>query len=269
MALNEWLLKHKQKFLYLAIAGWAIQVVAMLIIKPWEAGLGVSSSPQRQWLRFVFEAWLPKIPSGLYGMAVVCGHPKWLAPRGRYQEGREYPALTTYSYVAIALVAALFAASGVLSPDFFDLPAAPAFLSISFFSPVIGMFTLWLGGVLRAIIFGYGNPLMWLIGNGLSDGTTWIFLGILYWWFREETEWGKNPLYLLIYWVVIYVVWRTIWMFPIWVWLDPVPALWTRMTWFFTNFLPAGILGTTAGLIVVEALIRAVERGREAPVVGE
>lgn len=268
MAVKEFLIKNKQKFLYAAIAGFIIEVIAMLVTQPWGTGLGVSLTPVRTYMRMVFESWT-KFPAALYGLAVVASNEKWLAPRGRYQEGKKYPVFSTYTYVAIALCAALFAASGVLSYEFFDLPAAPAALSVTFFNPIVGYFTLWIGGVLRSLIFGTGNPLMWAISNGPSDGSTWLFLGIFYWWAREKTKWGKNPFFLLVYWVVVYVVWRTVWMFPIWVWYDPVPALYTRLTWFFTSFLPSGLLGTVAGLVVVEALIRAVERGREAPVVGE
>lgn len=269
MAINEFLLKNKRKFLYAAIAGFAIEIIAYLVTQPWTAKLGVSQSPTRQYLLMIFDSWLFKIPAALYGMAIVTGQQKWLAPRGRYQEGKKYPAFSTHTYVSIALCAALFAAAGVLSYEFFDLPAVPAALSVTFFSPIIGYFTLWIGGVLRCLIFGAGNPLMWLISSGSSDGSTWIFLGIFYWWFREKTKWGKNPLFLLIYWAVVYVVFRTLWMFPIWAWYDPVPALWSRLTWFCTSFLPSGLLGTLAGLIVVEALIRTMQRGRTTPVVEE
>jgi len=269
MSVREFLVKNRRNFLMAAIAGFVLQLLAMLYFKPWSADLGVAVSTKRQYLRMVFECWLFKVPSALFGMSIVAGEMKWLAPRGRYQEGQTYKVYTTYVFVAIALCAALFAASGVLSYEFFDLPAVPAALSVTFFNPIIGFWTLWLGGVVRSLIFGAGNPLMWLISSGPSDGSTWIFLGIFYWWFREKTKWGKNPIFLLIYWAVVYVVWRTVWMFPIWVWYDPVPALWARMTWFFTSFIPSGLLGTLAGVVVVEALIRAVERGRQAPVIGQ
>ncbi|MDY6875577.1 MAG: hypothetical protein SWK90_05155 [Chloroflexota bacterium] len=268
MSIREFLVNNRRRFGIASIVAFVVMLVAMLYFQPWGPKLGVAVSPQRQYMRMIFEAWV-KIPAALWAASIVAGKPKWLAPRGRYQEGQTYKVFTTYTYVAIALCAALFAAAGILSYEFFDLPAAPAALSVTFFNPIIGGLTLWLGGVIRSLIFGSGNPLMWLISNGISDGSTWIFLGIFYWWFREETKWGKNPILLIIYWAVVYVVWRTIWMFPIWVWYDPVPALWARMGWFFTSFIPSGLLGTLAGVAAVEALIRAVERGRQAPVVNQ
>ena len=262
MGVNQFLIKNRRNFVIIGVVGAALNVLAMLVFQPWGPRLGVASSMNRQYIRMIFGTWLFNVPWALYAASIVASKPKWLAPRGRYQEGMEYPVFTTYTYVAIALCAALFAASGVLSYEFFDLPAAPAALSVTFFNPIIGFFTLWLGGVLRALIYGTGNPLMWAISSGPSDGSTWIFLGLFYWWFREETKWGKNLLSLLVYWVVVYCLWRFVWMFQLYVWLFPVPALWTRVVWFWTQFLPSGVLGTLAGLVVTEVLIRAVERGR-------
>lgn len=234
----------------------------MVVMKTWGPALGVANSMQRQLWRLPF-TWIWNVPWALYGAAIVCEHPKWLAPRGRYVEGKEYPALTSYAYTAIALCAALFAAAGILSYEFFDLPAAPAALSVSYFSPIIGFFTLWIGGVIRSLIFGQGNPLLWAINNGPSDGSTWIWLGIFYWWAREETAWGKNLGKLLVAWVVVYWVWRFTYTGVGRFLIYPVPAVWANFMRQITNFLPAGTIGTLPMLIAVDALIRATERGRK------
>lgn len=256
---KQWLLRNRRMFVIWSIAGVVGNILAMLYFKPWGPALGVANSPQRQIYRVIFDWWVMKLPLALLAFSLVAEKDKWLARRGTYIEGQEYPVLDTYNWTAAAFMAALFAASGVLSYEFFALPAAPAAISVSFFHPVIGFFTLWLGGVVRSLVWGTGNPVLWALGIGPSDGSTWIYLGIFYWWFREETKWGKNPLALMIYWVVIYTVWRTIYMFDGNVWLYPVPALWARMVWFFTQFIPSGLLGTLAGLIAVEGIIRAVE----------
>ncbi len=262
-AAREFLVKYRFVFVIWAILGFIAHLVLVLYFAPWTAKMGVANSPTRLVTRIIADWWVLKLPFALLAMSIVAGKKKWLAPRGRYQEGMEYPVFTTYTYVSIALCAALFAASGILSYEFFDLPAGPAALSVTFFNPIIGFFTLWLGGVARSLIFGTGNPVFWIFGQGPSDGSTWIYLGIFYWWFREETKYGKNIVAVIVFWVVTYWIWRTIWMFDIWMWLNPVPALWARLTWFFTQFMPSGTFGSLAGLVAAEALIRAVERGHQ------
>lgn len=265
MAAREFLLKYRRVFVIWAIAAFFVHIGLLLYFTPWGPDLGVANSPQRLIFRMVMDWWVLKLPIALIGASMVAGRVRWLAPRGRYQEGVNYPIFTTYTYVSIALCSALFAAAGVLSYEFFDLPAGPAALSVTFFNPIIGFFTLWIGGAVRSLIFGTDNAVYRAAANGLSDGSTWLWLGIFYWWFREETKWGKNFAALLVFWVVVYVAWRTVYMFDIYVWTFPVPALWARMVWFFTQFIPSGLAGTIAGLIASEALIRAVERGQGGP----
>lgn len=265
MSARKFLLKYRRVFAIWGILGILAHVLLLLHFTPWTSDMGVANSPQRLVVRIIIDWWVFKLPFALLAMSIVAGRMKWLAPRGRYQEGVDYPVFSTYTYVAIALAAALFAASGVLAYQFFDLSAGPAALAVTFFNPIIGFFTLWLGDFARSLIFGNGNPVFWAFGQGASDGSTWIFLGVFYWWFREETRWGKNLVAVVIYWVVIYWVWRTVWMFDIWVWLYPVPALWAQMVWFFTQFMPSGMLGSIVGIIAAEALTRAVERGEQGP----
>ena len=267
MKFKQFLLKNRKVFIIWSIAGIAASIVAMLYYQPWGDGLGVARSPQRETLKIIFDFWVMKLPISLLGMSIVAGNEKWLAPRGRYQEGKEYPIFSTYAYAAIAFTSALFAAAGILSYDFFDLCAGAAAIAVTFFNPILGWFTLYFGGLVRSLVFGLGNPVIKLLWP--SDGATWIWLGIFYWWFREKTKWGKNPVFLILYWIVVYVVWRTVFMFDILVWTIPVPALWATLGWFFTNFLPSGLTASVAALLTVEALIKAVGKGGRAPVVEE
>ncbi|MEW6229280.1 MAG: hypothetical protein AB1700_14515, partial [Bacillota bacterium] len=190
MTVKELLVRGRKVFIVWTVLGVVGQVLAMVYFKPWGPGLGVANAPTRWIYMVIFDSWVMKLPTVLLAMSIIAGNEKWLAPRGRYQEGEEYPVFTTYVYASIAFMAALFAASGILSYQFFDLPAAPAAISVSFFSPIVGFFTLWLGGVLRALVFGTGNPALWALGVGMGDGATWIWLGIFYWWFREKTKYG-------------------------------------------------------------------------------
>lgn len=265
MNLREKLVKGRKMFLVWTVIGIALHIIGLLVFTPWTDQLGVANSPQRQIYKAIFDFWVLKLPIVLLGFSLVAEKDFWLAPRGRYQEGKKYPVFNTFTYAAIAFMAALFTASGILNYNFFDLPAAPATIAVTFFNPIIGFFTLWVGGVARSLIFGTGNPIFWILGSGPSDGSTWLYLGIFYWWFREHTKWGKNLVLAVIWWAVVYVVWRTVFMFDLYVWLNPVPALWAKMVWFFTQFLPSGLAASIAGLIASEALIRAVSRGTKQP----
>jgi hypothetical protein len=263
LSVREFLIRFRKVFAIWSVVGLVAFAALTVYFHPWTADLGVANSPQRQILSPTLQWWVWKLPFALFAASLVAARMRWLAPRGRYQEGVVYPVFSTYTYVAIALCAALFAASGVLSYEFFDLPAGPAALSVTFFNPIIGFFSLWLGGVVRSLIWGTDNPVIRATAGGLSDGSTWIYLGVFYWWFREETKWGKNPILVVIAWVVFYIVFRTIWHGAISaLWVFPGTAFWGRMTWHFVQFLPSGLLGSTAGVIAAEALIRAVERGQ-------
>lgn len=263
MKFKQFLLKYRRVFVIWAIVGFIVHLALALYFKPWTSKLGVSMDPQRFIIGMVIaEWWVLKLPIALLAMSLVAGKEKWLAPRGKYQEGVKYPVFTTYAFVAIALCSALMGASGIVSGYFFDLSAVVAVFAVSFFNPIIGFFTLYLGGILRALLFAIGNPVIWALGPGFSDGTIWIYLGILYWWFREETKWGKNVIYTVIWWAVMYWVGRTVLQITWWFWLDPVPALWARLTWFYTNMLPTGTLSSVAGILVAETVIRVVERER-------
>jgi hypothetical protein len=265
MKIKEMLIKGKNTFIIWTIIGIAVNVLAMLYFKPWGDSLGVAYSPKRLVLYDIFDWWVMKLPTVLLAASIIASKEFWLAPRGRYQEGKKYPLLNTYGYVAIAFCAALFTAAGIFNFNLFDLAAAPATLSVTFFHPIIGFFTLWLGGVARSLVFGTGNPISNLLGEAISDGGTWIWLGIFYWWFREETKAGKNPVWVIIYWIVLYIGWRTVYQADEYFWFFPAPAVWARWVWHFTNFLPSGLSVGIPTLIAVEALIRSAHRGQKGP----
>jgi len=263
VSVKEFLLRNRRSFAIWAVVGFVVHALLLLYFRPWSADFGVPMDPKRWLIGGIANWWVFRLPLVLLAMSFIAGKPRWLAPRGRYQEGVEYPVFSTYTYVAIALCSALFAASGVVSAFFIDLSAAPATLSVTFFNPIVGFFTLWLGGVVRSLIFGGTNPVTTALGVGASDGATWIFLGIFFWWFREQTKWGKNPVAVLVFWFVVYPIWRLAFLGDFFIWLAPVPAIWTIATQYATQVLPTSVLGSLAGLVASEALIRAFERGEQ------
>ncbi|MGE5123272.1 MAG: hypothetical protein ACM3H7_02055 [Acidobacteriaceae bacterium] len=263
MKLKEWLINHRKLFVIWQIVAFAVWLIVFFVTQPWGDKLGVPASPQRITLFLIIDFWILKLPFTLFLASIVAQNDSWLAPRGRYVEGKKYPPFTTYTYTAIAFMAALFAVSGVFNFQLFDLPALPATISVSFFHPIIGFFTLWLGGVIRALVFGSGNPVQWFISIGLGDGATWIGLGVFYWWWRK-TNWGKNVVGLFVGWSVVYWVWRLFYVMLTILWYVPANLYAPTMVSQITTFMPSSYFSSLAGLIIVEALIRVVERPKKA-----
>lgn len=264
MKLKEFFIKYRRIFWIWQIVAVVVWLGVFLVTQPWGDKLGVPQAPQRMTLFLIMDFWVLKLPMTLLFASVVARNSHWLAPRGRYVEGKEYPIFNTYTYTAIAFMAALFAVSGISNFQLFDLPAAPAVLSVTFFHPIIGFFTLWLGGVIRALIFGSGDPVQWFLSIGLADGATWIGIGVFYWWFRQ-TKWGKNVVGLFAGWTVFYWVWRLLMVTTILLWIVPANLLPVSYVSQLTQFMPSSYIASIAGLIIAEALIRTVGR-REAEV---
>jgi hypothetical protein len=264
--MKEFFKKNTRLFLILTIVGWAIQIIAMIVTQPWGEGLGVAESPERNVWLVVITWWVARLPMFLLGISIVAKREEWLAPRGRYVEGKKYPLLSTYHYVAIGFMTALFAATGAISWQVFDLAAAIGAIATIFFGPIVGFFTVWLGGSLRQLLFAAGgNPLIWFTGIGLYDGTTWLYIGIVFWWFRERLKERKTLAFVL--WVVFYILFRGIYELDYLVWLYPGESLWASVTWWELQFLPTSTLSAFVGALASIALFEAT-RGRrreEAP----
>ena len=265
MAINNFLVKNRRIFVIWAVVGFAAYLAVLFWFHPWTPDMGVANDPKRWLVGSLTDFWVFRLPLALLGMSIVAAKPRWLAPRGRYQEGLDYPIFTTYSYAAIAICAALLAASGVVNQFWIDLGAAPATLAVTFFNPIVGYFAVWLGMVVRSLAFGAGNPVIDLLVNGPQYATTWLFLGIFYWQFKEKFNWGKKPIAVLVWWFVTYWVWRVAFVGDMLVWLAPVPVIWGLVTQFSTQYMLSSSLGSLAGLIASEALIRATGRGRRTP----
>jgi len=253
----------RKVFFIALLVGIVINVVVLLYYQPWGPKLGVPGSPERLMLQVIVQIYLFYVPLMLWIASIVAGKPEWIAPRGRYVEGQDPKLFTPYTYTAIAFTAALFTAAGIGVYQVADLPAGAAALGIMYFHPIIGWFTLWLGGTLRAMVFGQGNPVQWAISSGIMDGGVWIVLGLAYWWAREQTEWGKKPLLLTIWWIVVYWVWRTIAQISILLFHLPFNMYLPQLINFWVAQMTSGTVVTVAMLWVVEAIIRARE-GRSA-----
>jgi len=259
--MKDFFKRNTRLFLILTIAGWAIQIAAMIITQPWGEGLGVAESPQRNIWLVVTTWWIARLPMFLLGVSIVSKREEWLAPRGKYVEGQDYPLLSTYHYVAIGFMTALFAATGAISWQVFDLAAAAGAIATIYFGPIVGFFTVWLGGSLRQLLFAAGgNPVSWFLGIGLYDGTTWLYIGLVFWALRDRFKDRKTLGFVL--WAVFYVLFRGIYELDYLVWLYPGESLWASVAWWEGQFLPTSTLSAIVGALVSLVLLQAT-RGRK------
>ncbi len=260
--------KLRMVFVIWGVVAFVVWLGLVIYFQPWGTKMGVPGSPQRMLLMQVTDFWLLKLPWTLFMVSIVAGKMKWLAPRGRYQEGVRYKIFTPYTYTAIAFMAALFAVSGISSFQVFDLPSAPAAIAAAYFIPIVAYCSVWIGGVLRALIFGQGDPVSFLISFGLSDGFQYIILSILYWLFTQSrwgqigANWGVKLVIRLVFWTVIYIIVPTVTLSTIYLWSIPSQLYAPTAANFFIQYIPSGILAGLAGIIVAEILIRAVESRR-------
>jgi hypothetical protein len=260
MKLKNWLVKNRRIFQIWSIVAIVVTIAAYIIAAPYGDKLGAPQSPTRGLFYLVMDFWVLKLPLALLAASYIARYDRWLAPRGRYIEGKEYPVFSTYFYTAAAFMAALFAASGALNFQLIDLPAAPATISVIYFNPIVGFVAVWLGDVIRALLFPSQTPvIIWLISTGLGDGAVWAIMGLLYWEFRENTQWGKNILAQFVVWSVIFWVMKFFQILTALIWIVPanmyVPGLAASV-----SFLLSGYLASMLGLIVAEGLILTQER---------
>ena len=122
----------------------------------------------------------------------------------------------------------------------------------------------WIGGTLRAILFGQGEPVSWFLTTGLSDASKNVLLSILYWNFRES-KWGKSIWARAALWTIMHftimpatLMLMIVWYLPSSLWAMQATQLWLVQC-------PTGIIAGLAGLFASEALISYLERKR-APV---
>jgi uncharacterized membrane protein len=263
--------KWRRIFFIWGIVAAVVWVALALYFKPWGTELGAPGSPKRMLLLQVTDFWILKLPWTLLLFTYVLGKMRWMAPRGRYQEGVEYKFFTPYNYTAIAIMAALFAVSGISSFQVFDLPSAPAAIAAIYFNPIVAYCSVWIGGVLRALVFGQGDPVGFLLSFGLSDGFQYLLLSVLYWWFSdsrwgknlvERVGWAKSLLIKCAWWFVIYYI-VPLTLLTMYFWSIPSALYAPTLVDFLTRYILTGMVAGIAGLIVAEVMIRAVESRRK------
>lgn len=222
---------NERSGLIIMLVGLVIFILAFLIMNPLGTGMGVSESPQRIVLLYIF-AFVFCLPFGAYWMYKFARRPDWLAMAGRYIQGIKVAVFSPYSLVAIGIVGALFAAAGLGDLGGIDLQAMIIAASASLFGGIVSFFGLFVGQIIARVLInpvwvgGVSAGALSLLPYTLIDASIWAYFGWVY--FRFVHDRGDKPF------------WRQF--FIAWILGEPIHQIWWMMTYWIMNTREAAIL---------------------------
>jgi hypothetical protein len=224
-------LYNERSGLILMLIGLAIFVLAFIIMNPLGSGMGVSESPQRIVLLYIFAVAFC-LPFGAFWMYKFSKRPDWLTMAGRYIKGMKVAVFSPYSLVAIGIVGALFAAAGLGDLGGIDLQAMIIAASASLFGGIVSFFGLFVGQIIARVLInpvwvgGVSAGALSLLPYTLIDASIWAYFGWVY--FKYVHDRGDKPF------------WRQF--FIAWILGEPVHQIWWMMTYWIMNTREAAIL---------------------------
>lgn len=169
----------------LAIVGFVIFLIALIVMNPLGDNLGVSESPGRITLLYIF-AFVFCLPFGAYFMYLFAQRPDWLAQPGRYIEGMKVRIFSPYALVAMGIIGALFAAAGLGDLGGVDVQAMVISASAALFGSIISFFGLFVGQIIARIFInpvwsgGTSTAAVTLLPYTLIDASIWAYAGYMY-----------------------------------------------------------------------------------------
>lgn len=262
--------------LILMLAGLAVFALAFIIMNPLGSGMGVSESPQRIVLLYIF-AFAFCLPFGAYFMYLIAKRPDWLAMPGRYIKGMKVAIFSPYALVAIGIIGALFAAAGLGDLGGIDLQAMIIAASASLFGGIVSFFGLFVGQIIARILInpvwvgGVSSGALSLLPYTLIDASIWAYFGWVYFKFVHDAE-GPFLKRFLTAWILGEPVHQLWWMATYWIMKtreDAVLAVlndWVVLgagTFFgIPYWWLSGLLFVPVGLLAGEAARRAMTSGR-------
>ena len=261
----------------LILVGLAIFVIAAIVMNPLGEGLGVSESPGRIALLYIF-AIAFCLPFAAYFMYLFTRRPDWLAQPGRYIEGMKVAVFSPYALVAMGIVGALFAAAGLGDLGGIDVQAMVIAASAALFGSVISFFGLFVGQIIARIFInpvwsgGTSTAAVTLLPYTLIDASIWAYAGYMYFRIVHDRK-GSFIGAFLIAWIATEPIHQLWWFFTYWImntreaatlavlndWvvggfnLVPIPYWWL-----------SGLLFVPVGYLAGEAARRALSGGRGA-----
>lgn len=225
----------------LMIGGAVIFVLAFIFMNPLGTGMGVSESPQRILLLYIF-AILFCLPWGTYWMYQFAHHQEWLAMAGRYIKGMKVAVFSPYTLVAIGIIGALFAAAGLGDLGGIDLQAMIIAASAALFGGIVSFFGLAVGQIIARILInpvwsgGASTAAATLLPYTLVDASIWAYTGYIYFRFVHERKGSFLPAFLTA-----------------WILTEPVHQFWWFVTYWIMNTKEAAILAVANDWVVLGA----------------
>ena len=220
------------------VVGLIIFAAAFVIMNPLGTGMGVSESPSRIVLLYIF-AIAFCLPWAVYWMYKIAQHPDWLAMAGRYIEGMRVKVFSPYTLVAIGIVGALFAAAGLGDLGGLDLQAMVIAASASLFGGIVSFFGLFTGQVIARIVInpvwvgGVSSGAATLLPYTLIDASIWAYAGYIYFRFVHNRKGNFWPAFITA-----------------WILSEPIHQLWWCATYWIMNTKEAAMLAFTNDWIV-------------------
>lgn len=263
--------------LILMLVGLAVFVVAFIVMNPLGAGMGVSESPQRILLLYIF-AFAFCLPWGVYWMYKFAQRPDWLTMPGRFIKGMKVVIFSPYALVAIGIVGALFAAAGLGDLGGIDLQAMIIAASASLFGGIVSFFGLFVGQIIARVLLnpvwvgGVSAGALSLLPYTLIDASIWAYFGYIYFRFVHDRKGNFWPSFLLA-WVLGEPVHQVWWFMTYWIMKTREDAIlavandWVVLgagTFFgIPYWWLSGLLFVPVGLLAGEAARRAFVSGRQ------
>lgn len=263
--------------LILMLVGLAVFVIAFIVMNPLGAGMGVSESPQRILLLYIF-AFAFCLPWGAYWMYKFAQRPDWLTMPGRFIKGMKVVIFSPYALVAIGIVGALFAAAGLGDLGGIDLQAMIIAASASLFGGIVSFFGLFVGQIIARVLLnpvwvgGVSAGALSLLPYTLIDASIWAYFGYIYFRFVHDRKGNFWPAFLLA-WVLGEPVHQVWWLITYWIMKTREDAIlavandWVVLgagTFFgIPYWWLSGLLFVPVGLLAGEAARRAFVSGRQ------
>ena len=207
--------------LIIMLVGLVIFILAFFFMNPLGTTLGVSESPGRITLLYVF-AFAFCLPWAVFWMWKFAQMPEWLAMPGRYIPGMKVPVFSPYSLVAMGIVGALFAAAGLGDLGGIDLQAMIIAASASLFGGVVSFFGLFVGQIIARILInpvwvgGVSAGALSLLPYTLIDASIWAYAGFIYYRYYHNGQGGRVKRFFVA-WILAEPIHQLFWMMTYWI----------------------------------------------------
>jgi hypothetical protein len=216
-------------------------------------------------------------PLALYCIADQVRRPSWLAPRGRYVEGRKYAVFTPRRFIEIAFIAALLLAVNSITLPFpgVSLVVIGLLFSAAYFGPLTTYLAQWVCNLIGAALglpFALGlGGLIGMVGRSFMDGAIFAFAAWFFFMYIIPPTGGvpvtrRLGLYVawFIAWNAVHLLYWTAISIPV---LVGNPGWYGYMLTYIPTNYPTNIVSGIVGVLAAEAAIRGTRRS-SVPLVG-